>query len=355
MIKGQIVIKLTDGSSIIYANKYLAKKEGFNGYDAEEDPKNKMFDGFSEYSYYYTGYGCDTYENQTEAGMIKADYEYLVKQIDVAGKEYLRFPENYETKKAEVGELTNDNIGTTTLVRNTSSTINSGITKKRTSVSVSEIVSINVREEWVNYPYGRESGYNLPKSDSNFYGFQETAERKAKGVDKGPDFNAHATKWNGYIPTPTIKYNYDGTFYVIDKDLFDKVEVRNGSLCGVIYTEYNDAKKARKSAPLYVSGKMVDGPKEKPVEVLPEEPEIPPKKPEVPPKKPEVPPEEKSVETKKAATLKKTSKKTEPVKEPEVIPAAKTKEEALDIKEEVIEEAPVVTKKEEDKKVTVKE
>lgn len=269
MIKGQIVIKLTDGSSIIYANKYLAKKEGINGYDSETEPKNKIFDGFPEYSYYYTGYGCDKYEDQTKAGMIKADYEYLVKQIDVVGKEYLRFPENYEKEQAEIGELVDDKIGTITLVRNTSSTINSGITKKRTSVSVSEIVSINVREEWVNYPYGRESGYNLPKSDPNFYGFQETLERKAKGADKGPDFNAHIKSWNGYVPMPIVKYNYDGTYYVVNKNDFDKVEIRNDVLCGVILADYNGEKKERASGQVTVYGKMVEGPVEKPLEPAP--------------------------------------------------------------------------------------
>lgn len=305
MIKGQIVIKLSDGSNIIYANKYLAKKEGDDG--AKPEP-NLKFAGYPEFSYYYTGFGDDTYELQTGEGKIKGDYDFLTSQIDVAGNEYLKFPESEDGKATNAKETATD-----TLVRSTTSTINSGVTKRRTKVYINEIVSINVKEEWVNFPYGRESGYNLPKSDPNFYGFQETKERKERGADRGPDFNKCIKTWNGYVPMPTIKYNYDGTFYVLNKDDFSKIVVRDGNVYGIIYVEYNGDIKEKKSASVFAPGEMVDGPKKEPAPA------------------PEVKPAP-------VKTVKKTTTKKEPVKAEEPVKAPEPKIVKQDIKVSMMED-----------------
>lgn len=256
MIKGQIIIKLSDGSSIAYANKYLAEKTGDDGLKPEA---NLKFAGFPEYSYYYTGFGDDRYSDQLGAGKIKGDYDFLLKQVDVAGNEYLRFPEIIEEGKA-----TNEgNSGDTTLVRNVSSTINSGVTKRRLNIAVNEIVSISVSEEWVNFPYGRESGYNIPKASNNFYGFNETEARKAKGVDRGPDFDKYKKYSHGYIPAPIVYVNSDGKFLVKNKNEYKKiiqsVDIHGGNnVYGIVEVTRNGALEEKKSASTYIKGELAE-------------------------------------------------------------------------------------------------
>lgn len=270
MIAGQIIITLTDGSRLAYANKYLYKKAGINKdgtpktdnagtrklYDrygkpimiikdgkevqAEEDISTPLFDGFAERSYYYTGYGDDKYDNQTNYGEIKKDFEFLKNQLGVVGNTQLRFPEDYDTESAVTSEIG----GTTELLRRKTTVINGVETHSRTQIFTNEVVSITVSEAWVNFPFGRESGYNLSKSDPNFLGFNETLERKLKDFDRGPDWNKAKRFDTGFIPNPVVNISKDGKdIEVLNSGAYDTMEkkavYRMGELvgyevCGVV-------------------------------------------------------------------------------------------------------------------------
>lgn len=249
MIRGQIIITLSNGRVISYANKYLTKKAGTdeNGnpltdeagtkklYDRfgnpimvvkdgeevqlEEDVSTPLFDGFSEFNYYYTGYGNDTFDKQTGLGKIKGDYEYLVNQLGVVGNDCLRFPEADE----EHGD-------TTELIRKTTSTVNGVETYSREQIAAKEVISIKIKEDWVNFPYGRESGYNLSKMSPNFMGFRESYEIKQKGFDRGPDFNKNKKYEDDIVPAPVCKI-VDGNVIVENNFEFNEVvstPVKNG-------------------------------------------------------------------------------------------------------------------------------
>lgn len=262
MVRGQIIITLSNGRVISYANRYLTKKAGLdeNGepltdnagtkevFDSfgnpimvekngemvplVEDISTPLFDGYPEFNYYYTGYGNDRYEDQKGLGKIKGDYEYLVAQLGVVGNDCLRFPEADE----EHGD-------TTELVRRVTSTVNGVETYAREQVSAKEVVSIKIKEDWVNFPYGRESGYNLSKNSPNFMGFRESYEIKQKKLDRGPDFNKNIKFDNGYIPNPIIENGI-----VVNEKEFDEVvveNVKNGK-------EYYGIKNGKKSGKTFV-------------------------------------------------------------------------------------------------------
>lgn len=234
MIRGQIIITLTDGQIISYANKYLTAKTGTDnagtapvigpdgnqilkadGTGMTKDISTPLFAGFPEYSYYYTGAGEDKFEDQTGLGKIKGDFDYLVDQLGVAGNTLLRFPE----ADADHGD-------TTELVRKSTSTV-SGIgvdSNMRAQVLTEEVVSIKIKEDWVNYPKGRESGYQLSKQSPNFLGFQETKERKEKGFDCGPDFNAHITYDTGFLPNPILTME-EGELIIKNEAEYDDVSI----------------------------------------------------------------------------------------------------------------------------------
>lgn len=242
MIRGQIIIVLSNGETISYANKYLEKKAGVdedgnplmdnseprilydrfgkeikvlneNGEEvtATEKTATPLFDGFPGANYYYTGAGNDTYDDQTRKGKIKGDYEYLSGQLGVAGNTYLRFPEA-DKKHGD----------TTELIRKSSTVTNGEETLNKTKIKTDEIVSIKVVESWVSFPYGRESGYNLSKNDPNFLGFRESWERKFKDFDRGPDFNKTEKFDTGYIPAPILSYKPENEEVVVEnKEEYD--------------------------------------------------------------------------------------------------------------------------------------
>lgn len=262
MIRGQIIITLSNGRVISYANKYLTKKAGIdeNGnpltdnagtkkiYDRfgkpvmvvvegeevqlEEDVSTPLFDGFPEFNYYYTGYGDDTYDDQTGVGKIKGDYEYLVSQLGVVGNDCLRFPE------------ADENHGDTTeLIRKTTSTVNGVETYSREQIAAKEVISIKIKEDWVNFPYGRESGYNLSKMSPNFMGFRESFEIKQKGFDRGPDFNKNKKYEDDVIPAPICKIE-NGEVVVSNTYEFDDVVIKQVKNGYEVFGVKNDKKSA---------------------------------------------------------------------------------------------------------------
>lgn len=252
MVRGRIIIRLVDGTEVSYANKYLYKKAGLDAdgnpktdnagvkklydrygkpimiYDketgtevqAEENVSTPLFDGYPEHSYYYTGYGDDTFDDQTELGEIKADYEYLKNQLGVAGNTLLRFPEKDESH----GD-------TMELVRLTTSVVNGVETYSRISIEMEKVVSITIKEDWATFPYGRESGYQLSKMSPNFMGFHETEEIKLKDFDRGPDFNKNIKYDNGFIPNPKLAFNKAGTLVCKNESDYDEIvttELKDG-------------------------------------------------------------------------------------------------------------------------------
>ena len=94
MFRAQIIIQFTNGQILSYANKDLAEKEGTDEagtqpiYDREDnvignaDVTTPLFKGYPEYNYYYTGYGNDTFDDQTGSGKVKGDFEFIKGQID---------------------------------------------------------------------------------------------------------------------------------------------------------------------------------------------------------------------------------------------------------------------------------
>lgn len=229
MFRAQIIIQFTNGQVLSYANKDLAEKEGTDEagtqpiYDREDnvignaDVTTPLFKGYPEYNYYYTGYGNDTFDDQTGTGKVKGDFEFIKGQIGGSG--LLKFPENGQT---------------TLLERN-------GIKK---SFSAADIVSVEIKEDWVPFPYGRESSYRLDKHKKHFLDCNESAQRKLKKFDTGPDFNEHITYETGYIPQPIVK---DGV--VVNASEFDEVVettvkygkeyygIKNGKKSGIVFAK----------------------------------------------------------------------------------------------------------------------
>lgn len=256
MVRAEIIIKLSDGTIFSYANKYLYKKAGVDkennpltdeatprqifdrfgkaildkeGKEVYQETETPLFDGISGVSYFYTGAGNDTYDDQTNLGEVKADYEYLREQIGVVGNTYLRFPEADENH----GDVTE-------IVRKKSSTVNGVETYARLNISVDKIVSISVSETWVNFPFGRESGYNFAKQSVNFLGFNETEERKLKDFDRGPDWNREVRFDTGYVPNPILKYD-NGLVIENEKD-FDECVVKETDRGYEVYGIYTITK-----------------------------------------------------------------------------------------------------------------
>jgi hypothetical protein len=176
MIQARIVLNLIDGKSINYANKYLYDKT-VGGTVKDDGANNLLFNGFDGKSYYYTGYGNDTYADQTKAGEIKADYEALVTQVN-AGTGFIKFAEADSTHAT-----------TTILERKNIDSINGAPCYVRTQVKAADVLSIQVVEEWVPYPTGREAGYRLPKSDIHFAGFNEYANLTAADQGNTDEYN----------------------------------------------------------------------------------------------------------------------------------------------------------------------
>lgn len=221
MIRGQILITLSDGQVVCYANKYLVKKTGTDEAGTKEvldtegnvveerDVSTPLFEGYPEYNYYYTGSGNDTFEDQTGLGKIKGDFDYLTEQLGVVGNDLLRFPE------------ADENHGDTfELIRLATSTVNGAPSYSKKKISTKEVVSITIKEDWVTFPYGRESGYQLSKNSDNFMGFQESQDRKKRKM-RGPDFDKYKKSDNGFIPNPQLKLK-DGNLVVVNADEFDE-------------------------------------------------------------------------------------------------------------------------------------
>ena len=236
MIRGQILITLSDGQVICYANKFLTKKSGLDeegkpltdnagtkvvldvngnpvldedGNEVVRDVSTPLFEGFPEYNYYYTGAGNDKYENQTGLGKIKGDFEYLTEQLGVVGNDLLRFPEADENH-GDVFEL----------IRASTSTVNGVPSYSKKKVANKEVVSITIKEDCVTFPYGRESGYQLSKESDNFMGFQESKDRKERKM-RGLDFDKYKKIDNGFIPNPKLKIE-DGNLVIVNVDDFDE-------------------------------------------------------------------------------------------------------------------------------------
>lgn len=221
MISATILIKLIDGSVYSYANKYLVEKTGYDGY-INPTP---LFKGYDSKSYYYTNLGNDKYEDQTGLGKIKGDFEYLENQILAGGEDFILFPEADE-----------DHNGTSTLVRKNNNSINGGKNFNREKIKANSVISIEVQETFVDYPYGRESGYNLPKDDPNFRGFNEYAEITKE--EKGEDFDAHKDDYLCYVPEPLLSLSgttltienfndFDTVYYSFDKGITFSIAASN--------------------------------------------------------------------------------------------------------------------------------
>ena len=168
MIRGLIFIQLNDGTLYTYANKYLYDKTvGGTVKDDGATPANLLYNGHAGLNYCYTGYGNDTYDKQTELGEIKADFEFLSKQLSQDGDEFLLFPEG-----------DNKHAGSAILERSSVSPVSLTPAVSRTKIQIGKISTITVNEKWIEYPdsNNRESGYTLPKSSPNFHGFNEYAE-----------------------------------------------------------------------------------------------------------------------------------------------------------------------------------
>lgn len=252
MVRGEILITLKDGSVVSYANKFLADKDitltdeagtqkvldrfgqpvlDEKGEEVTVDISTPLFKGYDEVSYYYTGAGNDTFEDQTGLGKIKGDYEYLTQQLGVVGNDVLRFPEASE-----------EHDDTKELVRKVTSTVNGVPTFSRKQIATEAVASISIRETWVNYPFGRESGYQLSKASNNFMGFNESEMIKLKDL-RGPDFNKNLKFDNGYLPNPIIENGV-----VVNEEEFDEVvveNVKNGK-------EYYGIKNGKKSGKTFV-------------------------------------------------------------------------------------------------------
>lgn len=195
MIRASIVLTFKSGQKISYANKNLVEKTGDDG------AGNLKHKGVDTYYYCYTGSGDDKYENQTGKGKCKGDYEFFKSQI--GGNGLLKFPEDSDT---------------TELVRKRD------ITEKpldKFSIAASELVGVAVKETWARFPEGdnRESGFMLPRDSNSFSGFRETEDIK----DRGPDFDAGKTFYDGYIPRPAIELE-GSTLVVKNANDYDSVE-----------------------------------------------------------------------------------------------------------------------------------
>lgn len=239
MIRGQIIITFKDGRSVEYANRFLAEKtgtdeagiqnvvdrygreiEGADGKPLTRDVSLPLFAGYPGASYYYTGFGNDTYDKQTGPGKIKGDYEKLLAQIGGAGK--LKFPE------------ADENHGDTEILERR---LEGGGFSRR-SFNAADVVSVSIKEDWVRFPYGRLSGYTTDQQDPNFLDFNETEERKLKGYPRGPDFDAGKRYDNGYIQAPIIESGK-----VVNSGYYDELVADGESVYGV--------KNGRKSARSY--------------------------------------------------------------------------------------------------------
>ncbi len=137
------------------------------------------------------------------------DFDYLTEQLGVVGNDLLRFPEADENH-GDVFEL----------IRTSTSTVNGVPSFSKKKVANKEVVSITIKEDWVTFPYGRESGYQLSKESDNFMGFQESKDRKERKM-RGLDFDKYKKSDNGFIPNPKLKIE-DGNLVVVNADDFDE-------------------------------------------------------------------------------------------------------------------------------------
>lgn len=153
MIKAQILIETIDGSTYSYVNSFLKEKNG------NDLAGNKKFAGVSGKYYMYTGYEGDTFEDQNEPGMLKADYEFLTTAILANG--YLKLPET-DSAAATSGNLIEElilprdkEIGTSTAV-------------SRVKLQTKFIKDVKIVETEVAYPFGRAKENELavaPKTE----------------------------------------------------------------------------------------------------------------------------------------------------------------------------------------------
>ena len=153
MIKAQILIEMKDGSLYTYANHFLEEK------DADVDfNDNYTFKGEPGKYYMYTGEKGDTYETQDEPGQIKADYEYLLRDVEV-GTGYLTFPED---KNAELPVSSNGNVDEIEISRDKE--VGNSKAFSRTKLKRDFVKCIKVVETEVAYPFGRPNPSYIAKA-----------------------------------------------------------------------------------------------------------------------------------------------------------------------------------------------
>lgn len=195
MIEARIIIETNDGCQYSYVNKFLAEKTGDDG------ENHTKFAGFPEKSYYYTGYGDDKYENQTDLGMAKADFEYIKSQVDL-GTGTIQWPEGDST-----------HTDTDILVRQHD--WKGSLAYDRTSMYAEDVKMVKLEERDVVYP--------LPSLRDNeeftnpTYNNDAGIPRTEKYVDNYiPQVKATVS---GDVITLTNADKFDTIYYRVDKDL----------------------------------------------------------------------------------------------------------------------------------------
>ena len=230
MFRAKIIIQFKNGQILSYANKYLEEKTGtdnagnvdvYNEQDeviGQFDATTPLFKGYPELNYYYTGYGDDTYEDQTGKGKLKGDYDYLASQIGETG--LVKFPEEDDTH-ADTTELVRDGI------------------KKQ--FNTADIVSVEINEDWVPFPYGRESSYRVDKTKRHFIDFGEEKQTKLRCFDRGPNFNENFEREYEYIPTPVLKIE-DNSLVVVNASEYDDTVTKEDEFGYTVYGIKNNKK-----------------------------------------------------------------------------------------------------------------
>ena len=149
MLRAYILIQTKDLKQYSYANKYLTSKSG------EDGEGHKKYAGKAGVNYYYTGYGDDTYDDQTELGMAKGDYEYILESSLSDVNDYLQFPEA-DSDHGAVEEIVRSPV-----------VVKSGLAERRIKIRVEDIVSVQLIEEDVQFPFEELRSNDPHKDDEN--------------------------------------------------------------------------------------------------------------------------------------------------------------------------------------------
>lgn len=195
MVRANILIQLKSGRVISYANKYIRAKKGSDAFEVvsildvqtlepifdkklgylRQKTNTQKFKGKNCCYYCYTGKGNDTYEKQSQPGFVKYDYEFLLNQLDVVGKEFLEFPEKnegYYVSYEGVDELVREK-GDGSIIRE--------------KIRISQIESITVNEAIIDHPFYDENA-RVDKESIYYLPGNELESRKLRNYDRGPDF-----------------------------------------------------------------------------------------------------------------------------------------------------------------------